>query len=166
MNTVNWDLAPEGAKELVQFESHVTWRKGIKIWCMVQQGWRDYVSDFKTIATRPTQKTVADAVEQEGEKWTHGIPPDGIYCKVNHGGEFVNCYLVGRDDMGAFVYRIDDQYHSTISESNLRPIKPKLTKAQAWDIIQEMHAFEGRSYENCYLHLFKSYDIVEGPAND
>ena len=62
---INWDLAPEGAEELVQFESHVTWRKGIKIWCMVQECWHDYVSDFKTIATRPAtqQKTVADAWE-------------------------------------------------------------------------------------------------------
>lgn len=64
MIDVNWDFAPEGAEELVQFESHVTWRKGIKIWCMVQQGWCDYVSDFKAIAARPKQtKTVADAVD-------------------------------------------------------------------------------------------------------
>ena len=64
MSDINWDLAPEGATEIVQHGNHITWRKGIKIWCFVQGKWCDYVSHWKTIATRPQpeRKTVEDAV--------------------------------------------------------------------------------------------------------
>lgn len=84
-----------------------------------------------------TRKEFEACVAAKSEpEWMHGIPPNGIYCKVNHAGEFVNCYLIGRDDMGAFVYRIDGQYHSTMIESNFKPIKPTITKSEAWDRVQ------------------------------
>ena len=73
-------------------------------------------------------------VEVETE-WAHSIPPNGIYCTVNHNEVFVNCYLIGRDDMGAFVYRIDGDYHSTMDETNFKSIKPTISKAQAWDML-------------------------------
>lgn len=141
----------------------------------------DYIGQTKKchryLESFASKKTVADAVEQpnfkatrenlekiakdaqgdfveveEGEKWTH-----------THLGD--KCRVIHEYKSAAWVV-IHGKGDRVISIHSLKPIKPKLTKAQAWDIIQEMHAFEGRSYENCYLHLFKSYDIVEGPAND
>jgi len=98
---------------------------------MVQEGWRDYVSDFKTIATRPTQtKTVADAVEQEGEKWTH-----------THGGG-LKCKVIATDEEHSWVLT---EHGSKVTEftSSLKPIKPKLTKSQAWDkICESEHEFD------------------------
>lgn len=72
MSEINWSLAPEGAEEMVQYNEKLTWRKGIKIWCFVQSKWCDYVSDWKIIATRQQQKTVADAYEWAKGKWMEG----------------------------------------------------------------------------------------------
>ncbi|MBJ2129113.1 hypothetical protein JC525_09200 [Alteromonas sp. IB21] len=83
MSNINWDLAPEGAEELVQYGNRLTWRKGIKIWCFVQEKWCDYVSNWQTIATRePEQprKTVEDAVEALGGKWSE---PEDCVCVWN-----------------------------------------------------------------------------------
>lgn len=225
MIDVNWDLAPEGAEELVQFESHVTWRKGIKIWCMVQEDWRDYVSDFKTIATRPTQtKTVADAWEyyqengkicgysfsqnkmlsfcksndtycfvsekssagsvetddwqpictheqfeayvkeqeskQEGEKWTHVVDDDEgqltkcrKHLKLCNGSDWV--YVCEKGEY--FV-------PSKMGYCGVKPIKPTISKAEAWDLCQDYEGSQGMV--KYMLDLHDQYDIVEVPAND
>jgi hypothetical protein len=86
--------------------------------------------EHQLVCTREEFEACVAAKAKSEPEWTHGIPPNEIYCKVNHGGEFVNCYLIGRDDMGAFVYRIDGQYYSTMSESNLKPIKPTITTSE------------------------------------
>ena len=93
------------------------------------------------------------AAKSEPE-WTHGIPPNEIYCKVNHGGEFVNCYLIGRDDMGAFVYRIDGQYYSTMSESKFKPIKPTITEKERETVAK----FVARIYTKDDCDLRKEFD--------
>ncbi len=144
MSKINWKLAPEGAEELVQFESHVTWRKGIKIWCMVQQDWRDYVSNFKAIATRPTQKTVADAVEAY-PKWQepHFMPTrenlekiakdaQGDFVEVEEGEKWThkyvkdNCYIkVSEPDSEGFVVVLTEtDGYMVCQPEDLMPIKP------------------------------------------
>lgn len=102
--------------------------------------------------------------KQEGEKWTHGIPADGIYCKVKRAGEFVNCYLIGRDDMGSFVYRIDGEYLATADERSFKPIKPKLT-AKEYDACVDM-ASHFNIDPNEFEEYMSKFDIAEGPAND
>ncbi len=180
MIDVNWDLAPEGAEELVQFESHVTWRKGIKIWCMVQEDWRDYVSDFKTIATRPTQtKTVADAVEQEphfkatrenldkiakdaqgefveveqeSEKWTH-----------EYGSANIKCRILATDENECWVLT---EYGNKVTEhiDELKPIKPTITKAEREKCAALAGYFNINPVE--FDEYMEKYDSAEGPAND
>ncbi len=167
MIDVNWDLAPEGAEELVQFESHVTWRKGIKIWCMVQQGWCDYVSDFKTIATRPTQKAVADAVEphfkatrenlekiakdaqgdfveveQEGEKWTH-----------EWGGG--KCRIIATDESKdeAWVKFESTGNNGIVVLSRLKPIKPTISESD----VRALQLFANKSHRHGVAWAVKEY---------
>ena len=87
---LNWNMAQEGALEVVQYGNRLTWRKGIKIWCFVQEKWCDYVSDWQTIATRPQpeRKTVNDAVEEFDGKWSE---PEDFVCVWNekqHNFEF------------------------------------------------------------------------------
>lgn len=138
MIDVNWDLAPEGAVELVQYGNRVTWRKGIKIWCYTQEGWYDYVSDWKTITKRPTQtktvedniihkdgygthfvgkkKTVTNAVEQEGEKWTH--IHSGVECRIKIDSPDCDGYLVVITKAGRYLF---------CKLGELKPIKPTLS---------------------------------------
>ena len=139
MIDVNWDLAPEGAEELVQFESHVTWRKGIKIWCMVKEGWRDYVSDFKTIATRPTQtKTVADAVEQESEKWTH-----------TYDGQKVRWLGDKPDSCEEMAIQYQSGEYGLARVSTLKPIKPTISEVEAWRLVSERDMTPDEGKEKC-----------------
>lgn len=147
MIDVNWNLAPEGAEELVQFENHVTWRKGIKIWCMVQEDWCDYVSDFKAIATRPKQtKNVADAVEQEGEKWTHKTA-ESEYCRI----------LIDKPDQFGNVVILKEEWgYSDYPLSSLKPIKPTISKAEAWDKV----ASEDLELSVSVSAIKEQYDII------
>jgi len=112
--------------------------------------------------TKLEQSQQTKSVADEGEKWAHGIPPNSIYCRVNHGGEFVNCYLVGRDDMGAFVYRIDGGYYSTMCESNLKPIKPKLTKSKILSMIEckALGDDDDDEFRAKVISWFEQYDII------
>jgi hypothetical protein len=72
---------------------------------------------------RPTQtKTVADAVEQEGEKWTHG---DKCYC-VDFDGV---CEVVLVEGSQVVVRKSSGNLGVSYIE-NLDPIKPTLTKEQ------------------------------------
>ena len=52
-----------------------------------------------------------------------GLPPEKIYCQVKLNGEWVNCYLIGRDDMGGFVYRVDGGYGCLSDERLFRPLR-------------------------------------------
>lgn len=140
MIDVDWDLAPEGAEELVQFESHVTWRKGIKIWCMVQQSWRDYVSDFKAIAKRPTfaesitktptqTKTVADAVE-----WAKGGWQSGALAICVCDGEF---YFSDDNLRMRDVVCTRDEFESYVKEQDDKQEYPPLTQSLIDEAEQE-----------------------------
>ncbi|MAI64776.1 MAG: hypothetical protein CL600_07870 [Alteromonas sp.] len=169
MSNINWDLAPEGTETFEKLLGS-TMRNFCKpfFWFNGLTGrWvrKEAPELWEVIATRPQPEyppltqSLIDEAEQCGEpEWTHGIPPDGTYCKVNHDGEFVNCYLVGRDDMGAFVYRIDGQYHSKASESSFKPIKPTISKAEAWDKLIEL-SLNRYETQSSILEIQEKYDV-------
>jgi|26BtaG_2_1085354.scaffolds.fasta_scaffold09879_6 TusA-related sulfurtransferase len=73
---------------------------------------------------RPSQtKTVADA-EQECEKWTHTL--DGRKCKI----------IINKPDVDEdIVVLCKEGDYQIVDHEALKPIKPKLTKAEAWDIL-------------------------------
>ena len=98
--------------------------------------------------SRPTQtKTVADAVEQESEKWTHTI----------HGLK-VRFLVDGPDEAGEVPVVGDDGYYHLFDADQLKPIKPKLTKAQAWDLCQD---YDGPKSMKAYMYdLHDEYDII------
>lgn len=56
-------------------------------------------------------------------------PPAGTYCQVKQKNEFVNCYIVGLDDCGAIVYRIDGFYGAKMDQNSFRPIRTEREKA-------------------------------------
>ena len=96
--------------------------------------------DFFDWLALPQQKTVAD----EGEKWTHTI--DGL--KVR--------FLVdGPDEAGEVPVASDDGYYRIFDVDQLEPIKPKLTKSQAWDkICESEHEFD------IVNRIKQMYDII------
>lgn len=96
----------------------------------------------------------------EGEKWTHGIPPSGIYCRVLHKGEVVNCYLIGRDDMGAFVYRIDGDYYATASETNFRPIKPTISTKE-YDMLAKYASHLNVNPSEFDQYISETYEVID-----
>ena len=74
--------------------------------------------------TSPTQtKTVEDAVEKESEKWTH-IDAFGDPCRI---------LIEEKDNLGYVVILRQSGHYATPAASSLKPIKPKITKSQAWD---------------------------------
>ena len=73
MSEINWDLAPEGAVEL-----RLGRVDAISRWfnsdgeAFGSDGWFTPTIEYKTIATRPQQKTVADAYEWANGEWRDG----------------------------------------------------------------------------------------------
>lgn len=74
----------------------------------------------QTVYSEPKRKTVAD--EQEGEKWTHRTSLGK--CRV---------LIDTPDEHGYVVIEGDGDGYSLVPPRTLKPIKPTLTKAQAWD---------------------------------
>lgn len=77
---IDWNLAPEGAVAIkMDMANHLYWVSNKNVyWDACGDGWSNctHPLGWLTIATRPTQKTVADAVERYGKalvvgKWTH-----------------------------------------------------------------------------------------------
>jgi hypothetical protein len=92
-------------------------------------------------------KTVADAVEQEGEKWTHTW------------GES-KCRIIATDETKdeAWVKFELTGNNGIVVLSGLKPIKPTISKAEAWDLCQD---YEGsQSIVKYMLELHEQYDII------
>lgn len=103
----------------------------------------------------PTQtKTVADAVEQEGEKWTHEYDNSNprrlkIICdKPDVNGEIA---VIVNGPKGAF-------YTKTLP-SKIRLIKPTISKAEAWDKIYDSIHDCGDA-EFAFNSIAEQYDII------
>ena len=111
-----------------------------------------YLNDEdKTVAfervDRPTQKTVEDEVEQDDEEWTHTI--DGL---------MVRFLVDGPDDAGEVPVVAVDGYYHLVDADQLKPIKQKLTKSQAWDLCQY---YDGPKSMKAYMYdLHDEYDII------
>ena len=112
-----------------------------------------YLNDEdKTVAfdrvDRPTQtKTVADAVEQDDEKWTHTF--NELKCRTIIDKPDREGYIVVVNELGEYYCVLDDE---------IKPIKPKLTKAQAWDLCQD---YDGPKSMKAYMYdLHEEYDII------
>ena len=132
MIDVNWDLAPEGAKELRELigGQFLRWFNGDgKAWDGYK--WFNSIDEYKTIATRPTQtKTVAESSQksclEEGEKWTHEC--SGEKCK----------YVVREVDSAGYVIVLgeDGEYYRQRAE-DVKPIKPTISASELLDKIRE-----------------------------
>lgn len=174
MIDVNWDVAADGtATRLVTCEDSVYWAKDGHIWHNNGAYWvkRDPGCIFQTIATRPQQKTVADAVEQgqphfkatrenleniakdfqyfeeveqEGEKWTH-ITNSGYKCKIHLKEPDENYMIVVSCSDG--VYRLHDL-------KTLKPIKPTISESEAIGILMANKHLS-------FAALLEDYDVVK-----
>ncbi|QGZ13134.1 hypothetical protein [Alteromonas phage XX1924] len=100
-------------------------------------------SDF--ICTR--EQFEAYVKEQDDEKWTHTI--DGLRVR----------FLVdGPDDAGEVPVVGDDGYYHLFDADQLKPIKPKLSKSEAWDLCQD---YDGHKNMKAYMYdLHDEYDII------
>ena len=78
--------------------------------------------------SRPTQtKTVAESSQksclEEGEKWTH-TDAFGDPCRI---------LIDEPDSNGRIIIFRQDGWYAPVAASSVKPIKPALTKAEAWD---------------------------------
>lgn len=187
---IDWNLAPEAATMIISSDKELRWANEDGQWGFDKvDGWKFLtgnplkLSCWKTIATRPTQKTVADAVEyygktfvagqcthircgkdgkmffasgetdsdnwqdsylvctreqfeayvkeQEGEKWTHIVDDDEHqltkcrkHLKLCNGSDWV--YVCEKGE-----YFVPGK----MGYCGVKPIKPTITKAEAWDKI-------------------------------
>ena len=119
------DGNPDNAKFLLD-EYEYLWKSedGYYCWCM--KGSSAYMLG-KTFCTRDEfEQRVKEREEMKNKNdWYEkgGLPPEKIYCQVKLNGEWVNCYLIGRDDMGGFVYRVDGGYGCLSDERLFRPLR-------------------------------------------
>jgi|TARA_Y100001951_G_scaffold105392_1_gene123050 hypothetical protein len=165
---IDWELAPEGAVELKMLTDG-----GCARWFNKDgnyfsgSAWLNPMLEYKTIATRTQQKTVADAYDwangewEEGEKWTHVVDDDEgqltkcrKHLKLCNGSDWV--YVCEKGEY--FV-------PSKMGYCGVKPIKPKLTKAQAWDKLKGLPDNEWDVHSHI-MSIEEKYDIVEVPAND
>jgi hypothetical protein len=151
MMDINWDLAPEDADSLKMnsryfvrfFKGNLKYVDGI-----FTSGFNEN-TEWKTIATRTTKKTVAD--EQEDEKWTHTTLLGR--CRV---------LIDTPDKYGYVVIERESGSYSSVYPENLKPIKPTLTKAKFADFVIEK--LNDGTYQGavCYLLQQKldEHDII------
>lgn len=97
---------------------------------------------YQVICTRAEFE--AYAKEQEGEKWTHTYM-DG------------NCLIAcNEQDMDGWICILrEDSGYDVVNPAKVKPIKPKLTKAEAWDKLMQnkMNSAEVNT-------LKQQYDII------
>lgn len=86
--------------------------------------------------------------EQESEKWTH------IY-----GSERCKVLIDEPDTYGSVVILLESgRYSAFCGKHELKPIKKKLTKSQAWDLCQDYEGSQGMV--KYMLDLHDEYDII------
>ena len=155
---VDWSLAPKDATEIVKVAlAGQKWRNPeTKQYWSMNGDFGGYYSENSPIdegvifATRPQQKTVADA-NQEGEKWTHthdGLFGKSVKCKVL--AEYKDRCWVLSDGVG-----VPDSMH----KEDLKLIKPKLTKEAAWLKMQSLIPKHGVT--SAYTMVKRDYDITD-----
>ena len=159
MSDVNWDLAPEGATEIrsngniMRFfnEHNHLWNGAAKEWVIIPNEY-----DWKTIATRPQERnseyppltqSLIDEANQD-EEWTH-VMDSGEKCIV----------LADKPDIhGVIVIYTDDNNYYTCEPSNIKPIKPQITKAKAWDRLNSGEFYNAQYGIDTLKH---EYEIID-----
>jgi transcription antitermination factor NusG len=86
--------------------------------------------------------------EQEGEKWTHTTSLGK--CRV---------LIDTPDKQGYVVVELDNNAYAIVPPRCIKPIKPTLTKAQAWDMVQDYEGVDG--IVKYILELHSKYDITD-----
>jgi len=100
-------------------------------------------------ATRENLEKIAkdaqgDFVEvEEGEKWTHTYNQGEMKCKI---------IQTKTDFNGCVVVLNDFEEYQLIEPEDLKPIKPKLTKDEAWDMIESVNGSPD--------YIKEQYDII------
>ena len=70
---------------------------------------------------------IDDSWHERGE-----FPPPETYCQFQKSGTeygLVNCFVIGIDDLGFCVCRVDMDYHASMSASDFRPLRTEREKA-------------------------------------
>lgn len=73
------------------------------------------------------QSAQANSWHERGE-----LPPQETYCQFKKANEecgWVNCFVIGIDDLGFCVCRVDMDYHASMLASDFRPLRTELEKA-------------------------------------
>ena len=142
MSDVNWDLAPESADSLKQSVSDVgnlQWFKGLYVHIGDDNYAHTVSSKWKIIATRPQKYEKARA--EKLEEWTH-LYNEHEACRV----------LVGAPDrFGIIVIDTAANGYIVCGQDEIKPIKPQITKAQAYDMFMSGYTAE---------HIKETYDVV------
>ena len=86
--------------------------------------------------------------EQEGEKWTH--THSGVECRIKIDAPDCDGYLVVITKAGRYLFCKPDE---------LKPIKPTISKAQAWDKIYDSIHDCGDA-EFAFNSIVEQYDII------
>lgn len=86
--------------------------------------------------------------EQEGEKWTHELWGDKAYIKIYE-----------PDCDGYLMAVTEGNGYNLVKIEDLKPIKPTLTKAEAWDKLKDLPAHEW-SIHSHVMELENKYDII------
>lgn len=79
------------------------------------------------------------------------LPPGGTYCQLqltDGTGNWVNCFVIGVDDLGFCVCRADMDYSASMSAASFRPIKAGREKAieAATKLCDEKKCFSAESF--------------------
>ncbi len=94
-------------------------------------------------------KTVADAVEQDGVKWTH-IDTDGEPCKI---------LIDAPDSLGRVIILRGNGWYMPVDRANLKPIKPTISKADAWDKLLQTDE-KIRKLDDAIFAIADKYEII------
>jgi len=150
MSDVNWDLAPEGATEIRSngnimrfFNKHNHfWNGAAEEWVTIPNEY-----DWKIVATRPQEREEYEKARGEKvEEWTH-LDPDGRKCIIIHVHDSV-----------AWV-RYENRLSNELWDADsLKPIKPQITKAKAWDRLNSGEFYNAQYGIDTLKH---EYEIID-----
>jgi len=98
------------------------------------------VSVFKIVDPRykPADEApdhIVEVNEKVDNSWRERgeFPPSGAYCQfllTDGSGKWVNCFIIGIDDLGFCVCRADMDYFASMSPASFRPVEPVKTDCQ------------------------------------
>lgn len=151
MSDVNWDLAPKDATEIRSngnimrfFNKHNhLWNGAAKKWVEIPNE-----KDWQTIATRLQEPREEYEKAREGKvgEWTH-LDPDGRKCRIIHVHDSV-----------AWV-RYENRLSNELWDADsLKPIKPQITKAEAWDMLNSGEFYNAQYGIDTLKH---KHDIID-----